>query len=57
MGCLRDQSERVQQVTVQVFLPSFSLWAWELGRFPEQFLVIFVEQLERLLQVGAHCLY
>ena len=52
LSCLKDSSEHVLLVTSHIFLPSFSMWAWELGKFPEEFLQLFVDQLDKILQVN-----
>ncbi len=49
---LRDPSDRVSQATQKVFLPSFAMWASELGRLETDLIQYFVVKLEGLVKVS-----
>ena len=52
---LRDPSERVQRSALQVFLPSFAAWAYELGRLEHQLLHAMLRDLEDLVKAIYIC--
>ncbi|XP_076470808.1 RAB11-binding protein RELCH homolog isoform X2 [Babylonia areolata] len=45
---LRDPAEKVQRSALQVFLPSFAAWAYELGRLEHQLVHAMLRDLEDL---------
>ncbi|XP_067652799.1 RAB11-binding protein RELCH homolog [Haliotis asinina] len=47
---LRDSSEKVQQATLHVFLPSFAAWAYELGRLEHELLHSVLRDLEEIVK-------
>ncbi len=50
-SCLSDSSERVLQCANQVFLPSFAMWALELGRLQSELLQSLIHKIEGLVKV------
>ena len=51
---LGDLSGRVLAATQQVFLPSFAMWASEIGRLQSDLLQLFVDKMEKLALVVFH---
>ena len=52
---LRDPAEKVQQSALQVFLPSFAAWAYELGRLEHQLVHAMLRDLEDLVKAIYIC--
>ena len=52
---LRDPSEKVQRSALQVFLPSFAAWAYELGRLEHQLVHAMLRDLEDLVKAIYIC--
>ena len=52
LGTLSDASEKVMLAAHQVFLPSFAMWALELGRIESDIVSYFVQKLDNLVEVS-----
>ena len=52
LGTLSDGSEKVVSAAHQVFLPSFAMWALELGRIESDIVSYFVQKLDNLVEVS-----
>lgn len=55
MSALNDPSDRVVTAAQLVFLPSFALWAYELGKLEHDLANVLLRKMEEL--VKAHPLF
>ena len=52
LDTLSDVSEKVTSAVHQVFLPSFAMWALELGRVESDIVSYYVRKLDNLVEVN-----
>lgn len=49
---LKDSAEKVVVAAKQIFLPSFAMWAYELGKLEHSLLHSILRDLEELVKVA-----